>query len=222
MGWHDDWHYVVELIGIAASLLVSASLCLKNIKGLRLLNMAGSAVFLAYGLVIRSPSVTLLNAFAVAVNLYHLSRLGNETKRTDLFDVLFIDSLEDETLRRFVHFHGEDIIRFNPSFNPDLKNGTLAGGEYCFILRETLPVSLVAYKRGADDEITILLDYVIPAFRDFRNAHFFFSNVAGRVASPGSVFTARGEVRAHIAYLKRMGFVETRREGKTVYFRKAV
>ena len=217
--WHDDWHYAAEFIGIAASILVSAGLCLKNIKSLRVVNMAGSAVFLAYGFIIQSPSVMF---FAVAVNLHYLLQMGNETKRSDLFDVLFIDNLEDETLRRFVRFHGEDIIRFNPSFDPDLKNGTLAGGEYCFILRETLPVSLVAYKRGADDEITILLDYVIPAFRDFRNAHFFFSNVAGRIAAPGSVFTARGEVKAHVKYLKRMGFVETRREGNAVYFRKAV
>jgi hypothetical protein len=114
------------------------------------------------------------------------------------------------------------MCRFNPSFNPDLQTGTLIGAECCFILRETLPVSLVAYKRGEEEEITILIDYVIPAYRDFKNAQFFFSNVVNRISGPGSVFMARGEVQAHTSYLRRMGFVETGKEGKITYFRKAI
>ena len=211
-----------EAIGIAASILVSASLCMKHIKGLRIINLSGSIIFIVYGFLIRSPSILLLNGFTVIVNTYYLLRIKAETGRSDLFDVLFVDSIEDDTLQRFVRFHGEDICRFNPSFNPDLKTGTLVGAECCFILRETMPVSLVAYKRGEDEEITILVDYVIPAFRDFKNAEFFFSNVAGRIASPGSVFLAKGEMPAHTSYLKRIGFIESGREGKITYFRKAV
>ena len=210
-----------EAIGIIAALMVSASLCLKYIKGLRIVNLAGSAVFILYGVLLGAPSIILLNAFAVIVNVYHLLQIQFES-RTNLFDVLFIDSIEDETLKRFVHFHGDDIRRFVPSFDDDLTTGTLAGAECCFILRETLPVSLVAYKRGEDDEITILVDYVIPAFRDMKNAEFFFSNVVDRIAAPGSVFLAKGEVKAHVNYLRRMGFTESGREGKTVYFRKAI
>jgi hypothetical protein len=85
-----------------------------------------------------------------------------------------------------------------------------------------MPVSLVAYKRGEDEEITILMDYVIPAYRDLKNAEFFFSNVVNRIASPGSVFLAKGEVKGHIDYLKRIGFIETGREGKITYFRRAI
>jgi hypothetical protein len=221
-----NWDFVFEIIGIAASLVVSVSLCMKNIRALRVVNLSGGAVFIVYGILIASPSIILLNAFASVVNVYYLLKMKTASTRADLFDVLFIDSLEDDTLRRFVRFHGDDIVRFNPSFNPDTnpdtKTGTLAGAEYCFILRETMPVSLVAYKRGKDDEITILLDYVVPAFRDFKNARFFFSHVANRIAESGTVFLAKGEVKAHTNYLRRMGFIETGREGKTVYFRKAV
>ncbi|GHV86097.1 hypothetical protein AGMMS50230_17050 [Spirochaetia bacterium] len=224
-----NWEYFLglldhfEFVGLIAMLLVSASLCMKNIKTLRIVNLAGSLVFIGYSLFITiSLSVLLLNAFTVMVNAYYLLQMKFETTRVDLFDVLFIDTIEDDTLRRFIRFHSEDITRFNPSFNPDFKTGTLVGAEYCFILRETLPVSLVAYKRGKDDEIVILLDYVVPAFRDFRNAKFFFSHVVNRIAVPGSVFVARGEVKAHSRYLKRMGFIETGREDKTICFRKAV
>jgi hypothetical protein len=211
-----------ELIGIIATLMVSASLCMKNIKGLRILNLAGSAIFIGYSFLINSLSVFLLNSFAVMVNAYYLIRMKSKSAKTDLFDVLFIDSIEDDILRRFVRFHGEDITRFNPSFDPALTSGTLAGAECCFILRETLPVSLIAYKRGEDGEIIILVDYVIPSFRNFKNARFFFSTVANRIASPGSVFLTKGEVAAHINYFKRMGFIETGRDGQAVLLRKVI
>ena len=211
-----------EVIGILGTLLVSASLCMKRIRGLRIINLTGSAIFIAYGILINSPSILLLNGFAIIVNVYYLLQMKYETTRTDLFDILFVDSINDDVLQRFVRFHGEDISRFNPSFNPDLKTGTLADAEYCFILRETLPVSLVAYKRGEDEEITILIDYVIPAYRDFKNARFFFTNVVNRIAGPGSVFLAKGEVKEHSSYLRRIGFVETGKEGKITYFRKAI
>ncbi|MCL1928384.1 MAG: hypothetical protein FWG07_06310 [Treponema sp.] len=211
-----------EVIGIIGTLLVSASLCMKRIKGLRIVNLIGSAIFICYGLLISSPSILLLNGFAIIVNAYYLLQIKYETNRTDLFDIRFIDSLEDDELQRFVRFHGDDMRHFVPSFNPDLKTGTLVDAECCFILRETLPVSLVAYKRGEDEEITIVMDYVVNAYRDFKNAQFFFSNVVNRIAGPGSVFLAKGEVKEHTNYLKRMGFIETGKEGKISYFRKAV
>ena len=211
-----------DAIGYAASFLVCFSLCIKHIKGLRIVNMIGSIIFIIYGFLISARPVMVLNGFAVIVNIYYLLQIKNEAGRSDVFDVLFVDSIENDILQRFVRFHGEDMRRFNPSFDPDLKKGTLVGAEYCFILRETLPVSLVAYKREEDEEITILMDYVIPAFRDFKNAQFFFSNVINRIAVPGSVFIAKGEVKAHTNYLKRIGFVETGKEGKVTYFRKAV
>lgn len=214
--------YLREVVGFAASVLVSASLCMKRIRGLRIVNLIGSVIFICYGFLINSVPVMLLNGFTIIVNVYYLLQIKSETARADFFDVLFIDSIEDDILQRFVRFHGEDMCRFNPSFNPDLKTGTLVGAECCFILRETMPVSLVAYKRGEDEEITILMDYVIPAFRDFKNAQFFFSNVINRIASPGSVFLAKGEVKTHTDYLRRIGFIETGKEGKVTYFRKAI
>lgn len=214
--------YLREMVGYTASLLVSASLCMKRIRGLRIVNLIGSVIFIGYGFLINSYPVMLLNGFSVIVNVYYLLQLKNEAIKTDHFDVFFVDSIDNDMLQRFVRFHGEDMRRFNPSFDPDLKTGTLVGAECCFILRETLPVSLVAYKRGEDEEITIHMDYVIPAFRDFKNAQFFFSNVINRIASPGSVFLAKGEVKAHSDYLKRIGFLETGKEGKVTYFRKAI
>jgi hypothetical protein len=119
----------------------------------------------------------------------------------------------------FFKAHGEDIRRFFPSLDTDPKNGPLAGCECCFILRETLPVSVVAF-RWEKGEIEILLDYAIPSYRDFKNAEFFFRQVSTLIAIPGTALNARGEVPAHTAYLRRMGFEEIGKEGAAVLFRK--
>jgi hypothetical protein len=210
-----------EAIGLAASFLVSASLCMAHIKSLRTVNLIGSLIFIVYGVLIKSPSVIILNTFSAWVNIYYLVKMQNETNKKALFDVMFANP-EDDLVRRFVHFHAGDICRFFPSFNPDPDEGSIKDTECCFILRETLPVSLVAFRRGADDEINIVLDYAVPAYRDLKNAKFFFNSVISRLSNPGTVLLATGEVSAHANYLRKIGFTETEREGSVVHFKRAV
>jgi len=213
----------LELIGIAASILICASLCMTHIKSLRIINLLGSLTFIVYGLfIVPSLSILITNAFSAAVNIFYLIKMLSETNRADIFDILFVNPEEDELVRRFVLFHNDDIVKFFPSFDSNPQTGSLVGAECCFILRETLPVSLVAYKRGEDDEINIILDYAVPAFRDFKNAKFFFDNMVNRVATPGTVFVASTDIPKHISYLKKIGFTETGKQGDRVYFRRAV
>ena len=72
-----------EVIGMTASILVCASLCMKHIKGLRIVNSVGSVIFIVYGILIRSPSILVLNSFAVAVNIYYLIQIFTKTSKTD-------------------------------------------------------------------------------------------------------------------------------------------
>ncbi|MDR2029709.1 MAG: YgjV family protein [Treponema sp.] len=217
-----DWSLFIEWFGIFASVLVAVSITMKNIKWLRVLNLTGSFTFAVYGICIRSLPVILLNIFTVGINIYYLIKLRQDSRKPETFDVLFVNPLSDEYVRRFILFHREDISRFFPSFDPNPETGTLAGAECCFILRETLPVSLVAFRRGPGDEIAILLDYAIPAYRDLKNARFFFETVSARIAVPGAVFTAAAEVPAHVKYLRRMGFAETGKTGGAVLFQRGI
>ncbi|MDR1506116.1 MAG: YgjV family protein [Treponema sp.] len=214
--------FFLEALGIAAALLIAASFCMTHIKSLRAVNLAGSLIFVVYGILIQSYAVTILNIFLCGVNVFYLVRIRSETGRMDLFDIMLVNPDENELVQRFVFFHKDDITRFFPSFNADPGTGSLKDAECCFILRETLPVSLVAYRRESDDRMKIILDYAIPAYRDFKNAKFFFENVINRLAAPGTVLNAAGEVPKHAAYLKKMGFTETGKEGGVVYFSRAV
>ncbi|MDR0390200.1 MAG: YgjV family protein [Spirochaetaceae bacterium] len=212
----------LEWFGIAASLLVALSLTMQNIKRLRIFNLIGSIAFALYGIGIHSASVVILNIFTIAVNIYYLIRLSHADKRSGIFEVSRVDPVTDVYVRRFINFHLQDICRFFPSFNPDLETGTLAGADCYFILRETLPVSLIAFRRGPDSETAILLDYAVPAFRDNENAKFFFESAIKELASDGDVFVARAEVPAHRAYLKRLGFEEVENTDNGVLFTKRV
>lgn len=61
-----------EILGYVAMVCVAISLSLKNIKQLRYWNLAGASLFVAYGIVIESWPVVILNVFLSLVNIYHL------------------------------------------------------------------------------------------------------------------------------------------------------
>lgn len=77
---------VIEIIGILATILILISMSFKttSIKWslwMRALNIAGSLVFVVYGLLIPAYSTAILNAALVFVNTYHLVILLKERKR---------------------------------------------------------------------------------------------------------------------------------------------
>ncbi|MDR2370909.1 MAG: hypothetical protein LBD71_05475 [Treponema sp.] len=214
-----DRGIVIEAVGIFASIVISASIAIHNIKWLRIVNLAGSVLFAVYGVFIGSLPVVILNLFTIGVNIYYLILLRLNGRAA--YDVLFMDIAKDEYIRYFLLFYGDDINRFFPSFDPNPDTGTVAGAECCFILRQTLPVALVVFRREGE-EINILLDYAIPAYRDLKNGRFFFESVCYRIAPPGTVFTAKGENPVHCAYLRKVGFEETGSEGGARLFRQVI
>ena len=77
---------IVEIVGILATLLVFAGMSFKTttIKGsiwIRVLNIAGSIVFVVYGCLVPAYSTAILNACLVGVNTYHLVMLLIKEKK---------------------------------------------------------------------------------------------------------------------------------------------
>ena len=215
-------NWVFESIGLLGSLLVALSMTMHHIKNLRIVNLFGCLAFGVYGILIGSFSVIVLNLFTLGANVYHLSKYRISQMHPGAFDILFKDPGSDEYIRRFVLFYAKDIKRFFPSFDPDSETGTLIGTECCFILRETMPVSLVAFRRENNGEISVVLDYAIPSYRDFKNGKFFFETAVSQIAGAGTVFAAVGEVPVHVSYLRKMGFRKIFDDEKGVHFRKEI
>ena len=215
-----DTYIIYEIIGLIGSFMIALSMTMRHIKTLRILNLAGCLAFGLYGILIHSLSVTLLNLFTAGVNVYFLISLYLEKGSSEFFETLFKDPKTDEYIKRFIRFYEKDIKRFFPSFDSSPETGTLAGTECFFILRRTVPVSLVAFKRGADNEITVVFDYAVQAYRDFKNGKFFWDSFVKQIAKPGTVFSATGEVPYHSSYLRKLGFKEIFDDEQGKHFRK--
>lgn len=189
------------IFGIFASLVIAASLMMKNVRRLRVVNLAGSLFFALYGLAIGSVPVFLVNCFCVGIDAWYLYRMKQDR---DSFSLLHAECCDSDYLKIFLAFYQKDIAKFSPSFQP----ADLEGSEAVFVLRDTVPTALVVYRGRGEAVFDILLDYAVPAYRDYRNAEFFFS-VASRDIAGGreARFYTRASVGAQIKYLKRFGFV---------------
>jgi len=71
-----------EWVGYVASVLVAVSITIKGGFYFRVLNLAGSSCFLAYGIIILSIPVIIINSYAVLINIFHTIRLILESKKT--------------------------------------------------------------------------------------------------------------------------------------------
>ena len=189
----------VELIGYLASALIVLSLLMASVLRLRVVNLVGSAVFTAYGVLIGSLPVVLTNGAIVCINVYYLIRLLRDRGGSGYFEVVATD-VDAPVLRRFVDFHRDDIRGFQPDFTA-MSPQHLAW----FVLRDAVPVGVVLARRdGAVGHLD--LDYVTPAHRDFTAGQVLFGD--------SGAFRGAGIARVtadHGRYLARMGF--TRDDG---------
>jgi hypothetical protein len=190
-----------ELVGYAASVLIVAGLLMTSVLRLRLLGLAGAVLFSAYAVLIDALPVLVTNATIVVVHLYHLRRILRDRARDEYFEVVPW-RITGAYVPRFLRFWRADIARFQPDFS-----GLRDDHQAFIVLRDVVPVGLVLYRDLGAGTARIDLDYVTPAHRDQRAAHY--------VLDPDGPFGELGIERlettgvtdAHQRYLERVGFV---------------
>ena len=67
-----------EAVGLTATLLVLISFLVNDMRLVRIINMAGSAFFVAYGVLVGAFSTWLINAILVFVHSYYLVKMGDD------------------------------------------------------------------------------------------------------------------------------------------------
>ncbi len=204
---------LAEWIGYGASILVVISLMMSSIVRLRWINLAGAACMTAYGILIHAVPVFLLNGFIVIIDLYYL---GQIYFARDYFTILQ-PRIESRYLKRFLEFHQQEIERHLPEFNGRIPDNAMS----FFVLRNMVPACLFVGVPEGDSRLNIILDYVIPEYRDFKIGRFLFEEHRTFFPSCGftHLVTTAGSNR-HAAYLKRMGFTETEADGSARQFEK--
>lgn len=194
---------VFEIVGYVASGFIVLSLIQKSILRLRLIGLAGSMSFIAYGLLIDALPIVAVNVITASIHLWFLRRLT--LRKGDVFEILHVVP-ESSYLEAFLEHYAEDIRRFQPEFSLDRSSHDLTA----FVLRDLVPAGLLVGTRRPDGSVDLDLDYAIPAYRDFRMGRWVFSDESGLFADrAGHVVRARATTEAHAAYLRRMGFDET-------------
>ena len=191
-----DWK---DAIGYVGSALVLISLPRSSVARLRLVNMCGALVFAFYGWLVGAWPVLILNTLTASVNIIHLIRLN---RLESSFELLEIARADNRYLQRVLEYHSKDISGFFPNFDASCLEGT----DIVFILRDMQPAGLVAC-RPEGDAMIIEIDYVVPRYRDFRCARFYFNEHGARYAQQDyHSFVTRAGSDRHEAYLRRLGF----------------
>lgn len=194
-----DSSTIYELIGYVASILVAVSLTMRSVLRLRVINLAGAACFLAYGLLIAAYPIAVVNGIIVGINLYYLREMQ---QAENYFSILETDH-DTAYLQRFLSFYEEDIHRFFPSFDYSSTERDFVW----FILRDLVPAGLFIAEPRGQNTLFVHLDYVIPGYRDLRPGSFLYEEQAERFESRGIEYLETvPETKEQREYVERMGF----------------
>jgi len=192
---------LIGYFGTAASVVVAISLTQKNIKRLRILNLIGAMGFAVYGFLISAWPVLGLNAFIAVIDAYYLIEMH---KRENYFELLEIEEPSRSVyLRKFLDFYNDDIAEFMPEFD----SKRLESFKAVFILRDLLP----------DSQIEIIVDYAIPAYRDMKNASYFFDKIAETFIEGETLFITAPGSNLHNKYLEKIGFSFSNERNRYLY-----
>lgn len=165
--------FVIQAIGYVGSALIILSLLQRSILRLRAVGIVASVTFLFYSIAIEAYPVAVVNAVAASIHLYYLRKLIR--RKSEVFKLLTLRP-DSRYLQYFLDFYKDDIAtRFQPDFAYEPEDNTLA----VFMLRDLVPAGLLVARLHGDSSFEILLDYVIPQYRDFKLANWLYSEESG-------------------------------------------
>jgi len=164
---------IIEIVGYVGSALVILSLLQKSILRLRTIGLVASSTFLIYSIAIEAYPIAVVNVVAASIHLYYLRKLLR--RKHEVFKILRIQP-DARYLQYFLDFYKDDIAtRYQPDFVYQPGPKTLA----VFFLRDMVPAGLLVANVHGDSSFEILLDYVIPQYRDFKLARWLYSEQSG-------------------------------------------
>lgn len=192
---------ILSLFGYFASLVIAISMTLNSIMKFRWVNLVGALAFAVYGLLINAIPVTFLNGFIVAVDAYYLVKIY---MKKEVFQILEVRN-DNKYLREFIQFHDKEISKFFPAFHYKPEMNTIS----FFVLRNMNVAGVFLAHRQDKDVLYVGLDYVIPAYRDFKNGRYIYQHLRPWFISKGfKTAYAPASHKKYIRYLKKLGFKE--------------
>ncbi len=172
----DGWW--LEALGWVGSAILVWSLLQTQLLRLRVINLVGCVVLIAYNAIVGVWPMVGLNVVLAIINIWYLMRTARERHDSAVFEVLEVDG-DDTFLRHVLRVHEADILEFNPTFVHEPFGTDTA----YLVLRGDETIGVIIMRDEGDGTARLLLDYVTPRYRD---------------VSPGEfVFGPHGPLRAH-------------------------
>ncbi len=189
----------LEWLGYIASMIIAFSMTLGSIVKFRIVNLIGAASFAAYGFIIGAYPVGALNVFIVVVDIYYLIKIFG---RKDDFELLEVRP-DNQYLIKFLNFNQQEIQTFFPHFSYSIEQTDIS----FFVLRNTTVAGLFLGQKNGEGALKVSLDYVTPAFRDFKNGRFVYRHLNDKFINQGiTKLVADDSSPQHAKYLRSIGF----------------
>ena len=187
-----------EVVGYLASALVATSYFMRSLTRLRWVSLAGSVLFMAYGLLIGAWPVLFTNVLVAVANVLGLRKELAASASTITAVPIEADS---PFMVDYLAANADEISNTQPGYHPS-EHDTFVR----LVNREGLPAG-VLIAEPAGKELLIKLDYVSPAYRDSVSARWLFG--PGRSTFTDAGFTrlvAHAHTSVHRNYLEAVGF----------------
>lgn len=203
---------ILEWIGYLASSIVLVSLIMSSIVKLRIINSIGAFIFCVYGLLIGSYPVAMMNGLIIFFNTYHLYKMYNMREEFSIMEA----SPNSSFLGRFIEMSSKDIRKYFPKFRYKNQVNNIS----FYILRDTTVAGLFLATHYDTDTLRVVLDYVIPEYRDLKVGKYIHHQLNRYFISKGyRKLLCETAIPAHIKYLNAMGYERTTVNNKTVYIK---
>ncbi len=166
--------------------------------------MIGAFFFMVYSVIIGTYPIFVVNLIIFLVDIYFLYVI---LTKEELFTTIHIPNRDSAFLKTFIEFYYEDIKKFFPCFEP----GILENCHVLVVLRNMVPVGLFISREHPkhNKQIEIMVDYIIPEYRDFKNAYFVYKKEIKKYKKQGyESFITRTHNGTHKDYLLKMGYTQ--------------
>lgn len=192
----------VEIVGYIGSLLVAVSLSMKSVWKLRWINMVGSLIFSIYGYLIGAVPIFVVNSYITLMNIWYLV---DYSRNTACFSFDALESIGYSYFKKFYGFYEDDIR----AYFPDVSYEDLKAAETSILFRNMIPVGIFSMKVIGEGRAKVVMDYLIPEFRDFKFGEFIYQKKSYFFRDRQITrLEATSEIDAHRRYLIKQGFVE--------------
>lgn len=189
-----DW---IEWFGYLASLVVLVSLTMTSIIKLRVINLVGCLLFATFAYLIDSYPTMFMNLGIAGINIYFLWKIHSTEEQFKLISA----SVNTEYFDHFIATNQSEI-ELQASVDELRKANTVL-----YMLRNNSIAGVLVGNNNEEGVMSVLLDYVTPAFRDFKLAEYYFKSHTDEIKHKGvNTLMAKPTTHDHKAYLLKMGF----------------